>query len=170
MTLTPLLEASFAIKLHVLAATLAFLLGGLVLFRRKGGPYHRLAGRVWVGLMLVVALSSFFIHMIRLVGPWSPIHLLSIATLWYLYRGVQAARQKRIPHHRGIMQGLFLGALVGAGLFTFLPGRIMHEVFFGGSQPWIGVGVAAALVVAVALLLCKMLRDSSLLSRFARAR
>jgi uncharacterized membrane protein len=30
------------------------------------------------------------------------------------------------------MLGLFFGALVVAGIFTFLPGRIMHAVVFGG--------------------------------------
>jgi uncharacterized membrane protein len=29
------------------------------------------------------------------------------------------------------MLGLFVGALVIAGVFTFLPGRIMHAVVFG---------------------------------------
>ena len=29
------------------------------------------------------------------------------------------------------MLGLFIGALVIAGVFTFLPGRIMHAVVFG---------------------------------------
>jgi uncharacterized membrane protein len=29
------------------------------------------------------------------------------------------------------MIGIFTGALVIAGLFTFLPGRIMHAVAFG---------------------------------------
>jgi uncharacterized membrane protein len=29
------------------------------------------------------------------------------------------------------MTGLFMGALVIAGVFTFLPGRIMHAVAFG---------------------------------------
>jgi uncharacterized membrane protein len=29
------------------------------------------------------------------------------------------------------MMSLFLGALVIAGVFTFLPGRIMHAVVFG---------------------------------------
>jgi uncharacterized membrane protein len=28
--------------------------------------------------------------------------------------------------------GMFFGALVIAGLFTFVPGRIMHAVLFGG--------------------------------------
>jgi uncharacterized membrane protein len=31
--------------------------------------------------MVVVAASSFWIHEIRLLGPWSPIHLLSIMVL-----------------------------------------------------------------------------------------
>jgi uncharacterized membrane protein len=30
------------------------------------------------------------------------------------------------------MLSLFLGALIIAGLFTFLPGRIMHAVLIGG--------------------------------------
>jgi uncharacterized membrane protein len=34
--------------------------------------------------------------------------------------------------HRSAMLGLFLGALVIAGLFTLVPGRIMHAVVFGG--------------------------------------
>jgi uncharacterized membrane protein len=34
--------------------------------------------------------------------------------------------------HRSTMIGLYVGALVIAGLFTFVPGRIMHKVLFGG--------------------------------------
>ena len=30
------------------------------------------------------------------------------------------------------MLGIFFGALVIAGLFTFVPGRIMYKVVFGG--------------------------------------
>jgi uncharacterized membrane protein len=30
------------------------------------------------------------------------------------------------------MLGLFFGALVIAGAFTFVPGRIMHKIVFGG--------------------------------------
>jgi uncharacterized membrane protein len=30
------------------------------------------------------------------------------------------------------MIGLFCGALLIAGLFTLMPGRIMHKVLFGG--------------------------------------
>jgi uncharacterized membrane protein len=45
--------------------------------------------------------------------------------------GVLAARRHRVSAHRKTMIGLFLGALATAGLFTLMPGRIMHEVVFG---------------------------------------
>jgi uncharacterized membrane protein len=81
--------------------------------------------------MGVVALSSFWIHTIRLVGPWSPIHLLSVFTLAVLPLGVWRAHTHRVADHRRIMIFIFAGALVVAGLFTLLPGRIMHRVFLG---------------------------------------
>ena len=81
--------------------------------------------------MAIVAASSFWIHEVRLLGPWSPIHLLSIFTLIMLPIAVWRARRHRIADHRRIMTMIFAGALVIAGLFTFLPGRIMHAVVFG---------------------------------------
>src|SRR6266508_4037784 len=65
------------------------------------------------------------IHEIRLLGPWSPIHLLSIFTLIVLPIAVWRARRHKVADHRRIMIMIFVGALVIAGLFTFLPGRIM---------------------------------------------
>jgi len=97
----------------------------------KGTLPHRALGWVWVVLMLVVALSSFWIHEIRLVGPWSPIHLLSIFSLVTLALGVMAARTRNVRRHKITMISIFFGALVIAGLFTFMPGRIMHAVIFG---------------------------------------
>jgi uncharacterized membrane protein len=84
-----------------------------------------------VALMAAVAISSFWIHQIRLVGPWSPIHLLSIFTLVTLPLGVWMAHRHRVVDHRRIMISIFTGALVIAGLFTLVPGRIMHAVVFG---------------------------------------
>ena len=45
--------------------------------------------------------------------------------------GVWAARTGNVRRHKMTMIGIFFGALVIAGLFTFLPGRIMHAVVFG---------------------------------------
>jgi uncharacterized membrane protein len=92
---------------------------------------HRTLGWIWVGLMLAVAISSFWIHQIRLVGLWSPIYLLSISVLITVPLGVWRAHRHQVADHRLIMTLIFSGALVIAGLFTLLPGRIMHAVVFG---------------------------------------
>ncbi len=126
MSLAPLLDAAPAIPLHAFAAMTAFLLAA-----PKGTLPHRTLGWIWVGLMVSVAVSSFWIHQIRLIGPWSLIHLLSIFTLAMLPLGVWMAHRHRVADHRRIMILIFSGALVIAGLFTLVPGRIMHTVLFG---------------------------------------
>jgi uncharacterized membrane protein len=131
MNLTPLLEAAPGIPLHAFAAMAAFLLGLVQFASPKGTLPHRTIGWIWVGLMAVVAASSFWIHTIRLVGPFSPIHLLSIFTLVVLPLAVWRAHTHRVVDHRRMMIFLFTGALVVAGVFTLVPGRIMHRVIFG---------------------------------------
>ena len=109
----------------------AFALGLVQLAAPKGTLPHRTIGWIWVTLMTVIAVSSFWIHTIRLIGPFSPIHLLSIFTLVMLPIAVLHAHRHEVLQHRKAMIGIFVGALVIAGLFTFVPGRIMHVVLFG---------------------------------------
>jgi uncharacterized membrane protein len=92
----------------------ALALGIVQFVASKGTLPHRTIGWIWVLLMATVAASSFWIHQLRLLGPWSPIHLLSIMVLAMLPIAVIRS-----------------GGLVVAGLFTLLPGRIMQAVIFG---------------------------------------
>ncbi|WP_027546638.1 DUF2306 domain-containing protein [Bradyrhizobium sp. WSM2254] len=131
MSLAPLLQAAPAIPLHAFAAMAALVLGLVQFAAPKGTVPHRTIGWIWVVLMAVVAASSFWIHQIRLVGPFSPIHVLSIFTLVVLPLAVWRAHTHRVADHRRMMIFIFAGALVVAGLFTLLPGRIMHHVIFG---------------------------------------
>jgi uncharacterized membrane protein len=131
MTLAPLLDASPAIQLHAFGAMTAFVLGVVQLSAPKGTLPHRTVGWIWVALMLAVSISAFWIHQLRLWGPWSPIHLLAIFTLVMLPLGVWYAHRHAVERHRWTMIGIFVGALVIAGIFTFAPGRIMYEVAFG---------------------------------------
>jgi uncharacterized membrane protein len=130
MTLAPLLNAPLAVQFHAFAAMTAFALGVVQFAAPKGTLPHRTVGWVWVALMSVVAVSAFFIHQIRLWGPWSPIHLLAILTLVMLPLAVWQAHRHAVARHRNSMVGLFIGALLVAGAFTFLPGRIMHALAF----------------------------------------
>jgi uncharacterized membrane protein len=131
MSLAPLLDAAPAIPMHAFAAMTAFVIGLVQFSAPKGTLPHRALGWIWVLLMLAVAVSSFWIHTIRLVGPWSPIHLLSILVLVTLPLAVWRAHRHQVAAHRRIMISIFLGGLMVAGLFTLLPGRIMHAVAFG---------------------------------------
>ena len=131
MSLAPLFDAAPAIQAHAFAAMSAFALGIVQLAAPKGTLPHRTIGWVWVALMVIVSATSFWIHELRLWGPWSPIHLLSIFTLATLPLAVLHARRHQVVRHRNVMIGIFTGALVIAGLFTFVPGRIMYAVAFG---------------------------------------
>lgn len=126
-----LLDASPVIRLHVAVAASALVLGAFQMVSRKGATYHRIAGWVWVVLMVTVAASSLFITELT-PGRWSLIHLLSGWTLISIPVAVIAARRHKVRLHRRFMMGLFFGGLIITGALTFIPGRLMWRVFFGG--------------------------------------
>jgi uncharacterized membrane protein len=132
MNLSPLLDAPLAVQIHVATVLPAAVLGPIVFLRRKGTPLHRLLGRFWVGLMVVSALSSLFIHSINMFHGFSPIHLISVYVIFGAVFAVRSARAGQIAAHRRQVVGLYLGGIVGAGAFTLLPGRIMNAVLLPG--------------------------------------
>ena len=117
--------------MHAIAAMIAVIFGGLQFYMKKGGLIHRLLGWTWVGLMLFVSVSSFFIHEIKMWGAYSPIHLLSLLTIFVLGLAVYFVRAGYIERHKHAMATLYGLALIVAGIFTFMPGRVMHQVAFG---------------------------------------
>ena len=132
MTFAPLANASLMIQIHTAFAIGAALLTIAIFSLRKGSRHHRIMGWAWMIMMATVALSSFGISTIKLIGPFSPIHLLSVFVLVNLYRAVTAARSHRVVAHKRAMQAMTFGALLIAGGFTFLPGRLMNAVLLGG--------------------------------------
>jgi len=92
MTLAPLLAAPAVIQWHAFAALGAFGLGAVQLAAPKGTIPHRLVGWIWATLMLMVVVSSFFIHTIRLWGGVEP-HSFIVA----VYAGHAAARRPQRP-------------------------------------------------------------------------
>lgn len=149
MSLDPLLSAPPAIQIHATSATAAMLLGAVILFRRKGTPAHKAIGRIWVGLMLVVATSAIFINEIRLVGPFSPIHLFVLLTYAGLWQAIREIRRGNIQAHQATMKSVYLGALLLTGAFTLLPGRRMHDVLFGADSGWLPSLLAIPLALAL---------------------
>ena len=76
MTLAPLLNAEPVIQIHAFSAMTAFVLGVVQLAAPKGTLRHRTMGWIWVLLLATIAISSFWIHTIRMFGTFSQIHLL----------------------------------------------------------------------------------------------
>ena len=131
--------SSLDIQLHWATVTAAFAFGLVQLVLAKGTGGHRLRGRAYAALMIVTAMAAFFIRSpapddalgyLSLTGT-SPIHLFIPLTLVTVTLGVLAARRRNVKAHKRHMVGSFLGALVIAGAFTFIPGRRMHLLVFG---------------------------------------
>jgi uncharacterized membrane protein len=116
------------IWIHMSAALAALALGAAVFLARKGTFLHRVAGRTWAGLMLLTAISSFWI---KSNGSYSWIHLLSIGALVLLAGVVYAAMNGHIRRHRAGVIGLYSGSLVVAGLFALLPHRLLGKMLWG---------------------------------------
>jgi uncharacterized membrane protein len=144
MDIQAVLTEGQVLFLHVAAAALGVMLGPVALFRRSRDLWHRVAGMVWVAAMVVVAGSSLFIHEARMFGPFSVIHLLSVATLVGLGQGMWALYRGDRRKHGRIMRGLYLQALIVAGVFTFLPGRRMNALIFG-DVPLVGFGIVVVI-------------------------
>lgn len=151
--MTPLLVS------HLLAALVALPLGGYQLFRpTKGDPRHVLLGRVWVGLMLWVAITSYWIRDIR-DGQLSLLHILSTVTLVTITLGVLSARRGNVAAHRGNMRGSWLGlcgAFIGA---VAVPDRVIPT--FVLTRP---VDAALATVLLI-LLTVALVRLGAVLTR-----
>ena len=117
-----------ALPVHLVCALAALPLGAFVLWRPKGTVTHKLLGRAWAVLMLVTAISSYWLRTLN--GEFSYIHLLSVLTLVSLPFGIYQARTGNIAAHFRTMRGLYIG-LVVAGGFAMAPNRELGELLFG---------------------------------------
>lgn len=135
---------------HALAALVALLLGAWQLFLGpRGTRGHRVVGRVWVGALMFVAGSSFWIQEVR-PGHFSALHALSVVTLVTVPLGVLGARQGRIRDHRAAMTGNWIG-LVGAGAAaSSVPSREIPQLLVHDTVTALGA-VLLVLVVAGAV-------------------
>src|SRR5438132_4235341 len=85
MNLDLLWQASLAIKLHLATVLPAFAIGTwLIFFSTKGARRHRLLGALYLALMTVTAVTTFFIRRFS-SGELSLIHLFIPLTLFGVF-------------------------------------------------------------------------------------
>jgi uncharacterized membrane protein len=112
----------------------AFLIGTFLLLNPKGTRVHKLLGKIYMVLMLLTAIVTLF--MSAVVGPtllnhFGFIHLFSFLVFYSVPTSYFAARNGNIIKHKSSMLGLYIGGILIAGSFTFMPGRLLHVWFFG---------------------------------------
>jgi uncharacterized membrane protein len=119
--------------LHLATVVPSIPLAIYLLANPKGTPHHRLLGKIWCGLMVTTALAALMIRGYFLPNwhGFNFIHLFSVITLTSVPRIILAARRHDVAGHQGAVYGLCLGGLFIAGLFTFIPGRLLGTWLFG---------------------------------------
>ena len=121
-----------AVLVHLVFASAAVLLGPAALWARKGSRGHRGLGYAWVTVMIGTAISAFFLRSsgsLQWQG-FSPIHGLAVVTLAGVTAAIAAIVRRQVEAHRKFMQRVYLGACLGAGVFTLLPGRYLGDLLW----------------------------------------
>tara|TARA_R110002050_G_scaffold917_3_gene6573 strand:- start:18809 stop:19192 length:384 start_codon:yes stop_codon:yes gene_type:complete len=119
--------------LHLLSVVPCFFIGGILLFRKKGTKNHKKLGQIYMVLMLFTAAVTLL--MPAQVGPqifnhFGWIHLFSFLTIYTVPTAFMAIRKGRVKAHQRKMILLYVGAILIAGAFTFMPGRYLYNLFF----------------------------------------
>ena len=125
------------IYVHSVLALLAIPLGLYIIITKKGTKSHKMLGRIWVTVLLIVSLTAIFIQTIK-PDQFSLIHLLvpyTIGSLIYSIWNIRRFEKTKIKRykiaHMRSMIGVYIGALLIAGAFTLMPGRFFNEIIFG---------------------------------------
>lgn len=124
------------IYIHAFFALIAVPVGLYILLTKKGTQKHKLTGRIWTLFLLIVSFTALFIQAIN-PGEYSLIHLLIpwtigslIYSIWSIRKFQKTKLQKYKKAHMYSMIGVYVGALLVAGFFTLMPGRLFYEILF----------------------------------------
>jgi uncharacterized membrane protein len=122
---------------HLATILVATSLTPVMLLRRKGDRRHRRIGYVWVGAMLLTAVTSLFFNTGRpggwgvFSGNFSFIHILSVFVLVLVPLIVGRARAHDHAAHESAVRGMVIGSLLIAGFFTFPFNRMLGAWLLG---------------------------------------
>lgn len=118
---------------HLATVLPAFVIGTYLMLARKGNPLHRLLGKTYMLLMLATAAITLFMPAQvgpTLMGHFGFIHLFSVSIFVTVPKAYFAARRHDRRAHLGNMIGLYIGGLLIAGAFAFMPGRLLNTWLF----------------------------------------
>lgn len=119
---------------HLATVVPAFMIATSMFVMRKGTRLHKIAGRVYMVLMLITAVASLF--MPATIGPvvlshFGFLHALALLAIYAIVNAYLAIQKGDVKTHVRSMVGLYIGGLLIAGGFTLMPGRMINVWLFG---------------------------------------
>jgi uncharacterized membrane protein len=118
---------------HLITVVPCFFIGAILLLGKKGGQGHKSLGKVYMILMMITSLITIFMPAqvgAQFLGHFGWIHSFSFLTFFMVPAAYLDIRKGRVVPHQRKMIGLYIGAILIAGGFTFVPGRYLYELFF----------------------------------------
>jgi uncharacterized membrane protein len=102
---------------HMFTGALALVLVPLALLLRPWPRWHRIAGRIAAGDVLVAGITAFPVAWVEPVTPWSGAGFIAQAAVWlaFLALGIWNIRRGRIEQHRACM--LLMTATASGAIF-----------------------------------------------------
>ncbi|WP_115718462.1 DUF2306 domain-containing protein [Gallaecimonas mangrovi] len=119
--------------IHLATVLPAFVIGTVQMLGRKGSPRHKGLGYTYMLLMLVTAITALF--MPAKIGPvffghFGPVHLFCLLTLYAVPVAYFAVKRQNLRVHKRAMILLYVGGIIIAGSFAFMPGRMLNQLLF----------------------------------------
>ena len=130
---------------HLSTVVPAFFIGTFLLLARKGTPRHKALGKIYMSLMSLTALITFFMPAQLsppFIGHFGSNHALSVMVMIGVPTAYISIRQGNVAVHRGAMMAMYIGGLLIAGSLAFRPGRMLNEWLFQGIPgvaQWLGL-------------------------------
>jgi uncharacterized membrane protein len=122
---TPLARARPVVLLHLILALFGIAGGTGILLTRKATARHRLFGRLWMAVILAVAITGLLIEPHRFSAAHAAALLVFIMVPYAIYK----VRQGDARAHRRAVAHIII-AMRTVGFLTLMPGHLLHPVFF----------------------------------------
>ncbi len=124
-------------SIHLTAGSLALVFGTLATFARKGSGRHRLAGKIGVGLLLIVMATSFVLLILQVVLPipenisykQDAVNFLTLVFLAGTYSRLQGYRWSVNHKPKPDSDVVLMGMVESLAIFSFYNAVVDLELF-----------------------------------------
>ncbi len=116
------------IAVHVILGSLAFIIGGLALFARKGQRLHRATGQTFYVLMTLSCVITLVVATMPNHQSFSMFQI-SVMSLYFLIGGKHSL-QFRLPSHELLLDKLLAVTVIIVSGYVFLYAVITEGVFY----------------------------------------